>query len=257
MMSSASPAELGFWLETANAPACEMAAAIGYRIVVFDMEHGVFGAESADRLITLCRALGLKVHVRVAAAERVPIQQALDAGADAIILPQIANLEHAVAAAGYTKFPPLGTRGLGYSRTMGYTAPVGSFPEEENQARRCYVMIETPGALADAEAIADLPCVDGLFVGPGDLSLTRGRGINRWCEGDRQDVETVARAAQTAGKTWAFPTGNPDIFAFAVPLNPEFIVIADDLSALYAGLQGTIHSVRDAVVDPVRRRSAV
>src|SRR5687767_2379405 len=86
--------ELVFWLETTSQAACEIAALIGYDGVIFDMEHGVIGPEAADRLVAYCRALRLRVLVRVSTAERVEIQQALDSGADAVILPQIRDLEH-------------------------------------------------------------------------------------------------------------------------------------------------------------------
>jgi 2-keto-3-deoxy-L-rhamnonate aldolase RhmA len=230
--------ELVFWLETTSQAACEMASLIGYDGVIFDMEHGVIGAESADQLVAYCRALRLRVFVRVSTAERVEIQQALDAGADAVILPQIRDVAHAKEAAEVSKFPPRGTRGIGYSRTMGYRGPADGFPAEENSSRRCYIMIETPGALADAAQIAALETVDGLFLGPSDLSLTRGRGVNRWSQEDRQDMSEVARAAKTAGKTWAMPAANREIFDLALPMKPEYLAVTDDLSALYTGLEG-------------------
>ena len=53
--------KLGFWLETPSLPACEIAALLGYRIAILDMEHGVIGPEAADRLVAQCRLLGLAV----------------------------------------------------------------------------------------------------------------------------------------------------------------------------------------------------
>lgn len=236
---------LGLWLETVNFAACEMAWRAGYRIAVLDMEHGVIDPESADRLVAFARALGMEVQVRVAAPDRVPIQMALDSGADAVILPQVQDAGHAATASAFAKFPTLGTRGLGYSRTMNYGAAPDEFPDIENKSRRCYVMIETPGALSDVSDIAALPTVDGLFVGPGDLSLTRGRGVNRWRKADFADLELVALAAKRAGKTWAFPTGNPDVLEKVKQLGPEYVIVADDLSALNLGLVSAFGSVRN------------
>jgi 2-keto-3-deoxy-L-rhamnonate aldolase RhmA len=64
-------------------------------------------------------------------------------------------------------------------------------------------MIETAGAFADAPAIAAFPCVDGLFIGPGDLWLARGRGIFTDGKEDIADLEIVAKAAKGAGKLFA------------------------------------------------------
>src|SRR3546814_10459454 len=76
-------------------------------------------------------------------------------GSAGVILPQIMDIDHAARVSAFAKFPGLGTRGIGYSRTMGYDGPGADFIERENKKRLCYAMIETQGAFTDAEAIAD------------------------------------------------------------------------------------------------------
>jgi len=227
---------VGFWLMTANASACEMAADLGYDIVVLDMEHGTWNPESADRVIALGRALGLTVYSRVSGAQRAPIQQALDAGADAVIVPQVRNVEHAREAASCAKYPPLGTRGIGHSRINRYAGFAPEFLEAENERTRCIVMIETQEAFDDVERIAALPVIDGLFIGPGDLSLTRGRGLNRETPADRADHLRIVEAARAAGKPWSLAAGHPGRRRFAADHGAAFITTTDDLSALRAGL---------------------
>jgi 2-dehydro-3-deoxyglucarate aldolase/4-hydroxy-2-oxoheptanedioate aldolase len=177
-----------FWLETAGFAACEIGALVGYDIVVLDMEHGVIAPDAADVLIAHAGRLGLRVYSRVAAPERVPIQQALDSGADGVILPQIAGAAHARPVAAFAKYPPLGSRGIGFSRAMDYGGVGAGFTGAENARTRCYAMIETPEALESCAEIAALEAVDGLFVGPGDLSLTRGRGLYQGADAD-EDME--------------------------------------------------------------------
>ena len=98
--------EWAFWLETANAACLEIAATLSFDAVVLDMEHGVIDQGAADELIARARLLHLKTYVRVAAPQRVPIQYALDSGADGVILPQIIDLAHAREACAYAKYPP-------------------------------------------------------------------------------------------------------------------------------------------------------
>ena len=172
-MSSNRPL-LGFWLETESQTACELAATLGYELMILDMEHGVISPTAADRLIVFSKSLALTVFSRVSAAERVPIQQALDAGADGVIISQIQNAEHAQTVTAFAKYPPGGSRGIGFNRTMAYGATEADFCDRENRRVQCFPMIETPGALDEAHEIAALITVDGLFLGPGDLSLTRG-----------------------------------------------------------------------------------
>src|ERR1043165_3258614 len=100
----------------------ELANLVGFKIVVIDMEHGAIGEEACDIIVAHCRAIGLTCYVRVAAAERLRIQRAADFGADGVMLPQLADLSHAREACSYAKYPPLGSRGIGYSRTMSYGA---------------------------------------------------------------------------------------------------------------------------------------
>jgi 2-dehydro-3-deoxyglucarate aldolase/4-hydroxy-2-oxoheptanedioate aldolase len=227
--------EIAFWLETASQAACEIAALVGYRIVLLDMEHGVLSLEAADRLIPFCRGLGLVVYPRVAAAARVPIQHALDAGADGVILPQIRDARHAREVAAFAKYPPLGSRGIGYSRTMDYAATPAGFVDAENRRTRCYAMIETTGGLAEVEAIAALATVDGLFIGPSDLSLARGRGTYRATPADVADARRVADAAAAVRKPWAMPAPDPRVLAFATRHGARFVTVSDDLTALRVG----------------------
>lgn len=236
MSGSPGQPKLGFWLETPNQAACEIAALVGYHVVLFDMEHGILSVESADRLIPYCRRLGLTVYSRVAAADRVAIQHALDAGADGVILPQIRDLEHARETTAFAKYPPRGVRGMGWSRIMDYDSTPPDFVERENRRTSCYAMIETPGALAEAARIAALPTVDGLFVGPSDLSLSRGRGLYRASPDDTADVSSVAEAAAAVGKPWAMPAPDPDLARFAAQNGAAFITVSDDLTALRLGL---------------------
>ncbi|MDY0883589.1 HpcH/HpaI aldolase/citrate lyase family protein [Dongia soli] len=223
-----------FWLETDNQKACEIAKLADFEIVLFDMEHGTINLETLDRLLPFCQAIGLKAYVRLAEATRSNIQNALDIGADAIILPQLRDTEHAREVTEYAKFAPLGSRGVGYSRTQRYQGADNAFLAAENQ-RLCYAMIETERALMEASAIARLPCVDGLFMGPADLSVARRRGAFGGTEADITDLVAIATAAREAGKHWGVPVANPSLRKAALPFRPAFVTLGDDLSALSAG----------------------
>ena len=226
-----------FWLETDNQKACEIARIAGYEVVIFDMEHGVLDEKSLDRLVPFCAGIGLETYVRVSESTQPRIQMALDMGANGVILPQIRDLAHAQAASSYAKFPPRGARGLGYSRTQHYAAASDAFIAAENAQRLCYVMIETASALADVLEIARLDCVDGLFVGPGDLSLGCRRGVFSARPEDVADMAQIAAAAGQAGKLWAVAAGHPDYRKEALRRRPAFASSADDLSALMLGFR--------------------
>ncbi len=228
---------------TPNEDACEIASILGYGTIIIDMEHGSFNHASAARSITVCKALQLRVFTRVDSAERVPIQHALDFGSDGVILPQISDLEHARRATGFAKYPPLGSRGFGGGKTVRYLPAPQHFVEAENRRVTCWAMIETPNALADVERIAALETVDGLFIGPNDLSLARGRGEYRADGKDHDDIARIAKAAGAQNKPWAMPIASREDRDFACGLKIAFMAITDERTALREGLEAGLRDL--------------
>jgi 2-keto-3-deoxy-L-rhamnonate aldolase RhmA len=118
---------------------------------------------------------------------------------------------------------------------MNYGGVAPDFFAAENRRTVCLAMIETPGALSDVAAIARLDTVDGLFIGPSDLSMTRGRGAFRATDKDFADFAKIAAAAAKAGKIWALPAPGRAVFDFASQHHAAFVTVCDDLSALRSG----------------------
>jgi len=237
--------QLAFWLETDNQQACEIAARAGFDIVILDMEHGMLDLVHADRLIPFCNGLGLTVYSRVAAPERVPIQHALDSGAHGVILPQIRDAAHAAEVTAFAKYPPAGSRGMGWSRIMDYGATPRSWPARQNRETLCYAQVETLGALEEAEQIARLKTVDGLFLGPSDMSMARGRGINRWTKADLDDLKHVADAARQAGKLFATTGAESTVSRKASrAARAAFMTAGDDLTAMVTGFESLMKSAK-------------
>ena len=232
--------DIAFWLMTPNEDACEIAAILGYGTAIIDMEHGTFDQASAARIITVCKSLQLRVVTRVDSADRVPIQHALDFGSDGVILPQIVDLDHAKRATSFAKYPPLGTRGFGGGKTVRYLPAPQHFVEAENRRVSCWAMIETATALEDVEGVAALETVDGLFIGPNDLSLARGRGEYNADGRDHEDIARIARAAAAQGKPWAMPIASREDRDFACGLVISFMAITDERTALRDGLEATL-----------------
>jgi 2-keto-3-deoxy-L-rhamnonate aldolase RhmA len=226
---------IAFWLESDAHRTCEIARLARYDAVIFDMEHGSIGEMALDRLVPFCNGLGLTTLVRVREGNQARIQIALDCGAKGVIVPQIRELEHARTVSAAAKYPPRGTRGMGYSRIQGYGSADDAWTAAQNEATRCYVMVETPGALDQCEAIARLDCVDGLFVGPSDLSLTRGRGQFSCTSADIADMDRIAAAARAAGKLWGAAAGHRGYRAQLMSRDPDLLAVADDLTALRSG----------------------
>jgi 4-hydroxy-2-oxoheptanedioate aldolase len=119
---------------------------------------------------------GASLVVRVPSVDPVWIGAALDAGAGAVVVPSVATTADAVLAARASRYPPAGDRSWGPFAPQWGGAVLD--PAAANAAVQCLVMIETAGALAEVDAIAATPGVDGLFVGPFDLAIALGTTVD-------------------------------------------------------------------------------
>jgi len=215
----------------------EIGAGIGYGGVVLDIEHGSFDLGSLERFIPVLKGLGLDVTAKVLGPERGPIQQALDFGADAVCIPHILNAEHARQICAFAKFPLKGLRSFAGGRTTKYGAPTDPWVAEQDDITRCYPMIEDAGALEEVEKILALDTVDGVFVGPTDLSLLRGRGILKRNDADWADLKRIADAANKAGKHWILPAWSESEKKFALEHNASQMALIMEHGAIATGLQ--------------------
>jgi 4-hydroxy-2-oxoheptanedioate aldolase len=141
---------------------------------------------------------------------------------------------------------------MGVPRSLNFGDTPDDFVINENIRTKCFVMIETPGALENVNEIAALPAVDGLFMGPYDLSLTRGRGQYKATQADHSDAKTIALAANSANKLLGLPVSSDDDFAFAMTHRPHVVTIADDLSVLVDGLKAKLGASSKKLADSRR-----
>jgi 4-hydroxy-2-oxoheptanedioate aldolase len=165
----------GLFLDLASPASAEVCAAAGYDWLLIDLEHG--SSTEAD-LLGLLHAVevgGSTPLVRPQSGERLRIGRALDNGARGIMVPRLDTAEQAREAVTYLRYPPTGIRGVA-TRVRGAGLGVVSHADVHRLNDRVLgiVQIESPGGLAEADAIASIDGVDVLFVGPADLSHSLG-----------------------------------------------------------------------------------
>jgi len=137
-----------------------------------DGQHGQIDSGEMLALVRACDLVGRPAFVRVPGHEAGPIGVALDMNAAAVIVPCVDTPEQARALVAAAKFPPLGNRSYGGRRPIdqrgrGYAATA-------NEETLLIVQIESPLAIENADRIAAVPGIDGLFLGPDDIMLRRG-----------------------------------------------------------------------------------
>ncbi len=195
----------GLWLSLGSPSAAEALAHAGFDWLCIDTEHAPNDSLDVEQQLRAIAA----AHLPTEAIVRVPdlhsdlVQRVLDAGARSLIFPAIESADEARLAVRRTRYPapdcPDGLRGVaGMVRASGYGAR-RDYVLDANAQIAVLVQIETAAGLAQVDAIAATPGVDGLFVGPADLAASLGHlGDSRHPEVEAA-FAAIAQAAQRAG----------------------------------------------------------
>jgi 4-hydroxy-2-oxoheptanedioate aldolase len=169
---------IGTWSQFASEEVVDVLAAAGFEFTIADTEHGAFGLATASRLVRAAEANGMAGLVRVPRNDGVEIARALDAGAAAVVVPKIETAEAAAAAVAATRFEPAGRRGACPCIRDGdhLVADWPAFAAARNARAALIALVETPAAVAEADAIAATPGLAAILAGPFDLAVAMGHG---------------------------------------------------------------------------------
>ncbi len=146
----------------------QLLANAGFDYAIIDNEHGSFSSETIADLSRMARGSGITPIVRVPDLAYPYLAQSLDGGAQGIMLPRVTSVDQVHAALDIMKYPPAGKRGCAMARghTLFRAGPVGENMEQANRASMLIVQVETVESVEQVDALAAIPGVDVLFVGP-------------------------------------------------------------------------------------------
>ncbi len=152
----------------------ELLAQAGFEAVVLDMEHGPLSFDNLNTLIPAARASGIYPIVRVKTQDSALVSSALDVGAAGVLVPQIDSGAAAASVVRAARFAPLGRRGVNpYTRAAGYNARPEWYARANSEVA-VLVMVEGSAGIAALPEIVATPGLDGVFIGPFDLSQALG-----------------------------------------------------------------------------------
>lgn len=167
---SAGPVSVGAWSHVDSAYAVEIMGRAGFDWCCLDTQHGLHRAEDLLTGLHALAAAGCPGYVRVGALREEQIARALDAGALGVIVPQVSSAVQAREAVASSRYPPSGRRSWGPVRAK--LRPARPEPVDLDRGAECFVMIENRAGLEELDAIAAVPGLTGIFVGPADLALS-------------------------------------------------------------------------------------
>src|SRR5580693_2594810 len=202
------------WCGLAAPLLAEVIGREGFGAVTIDMQHGLWDITQVVGAIASIRQGGAAPVVRVPLSDFPTASRALDFGAEGIISPMINTPADARAFVAATKYPPIGERSWGPHRAtmLAGLADQKVYLNEGNGLTFTLAMIETRAALDNVAAIAATPGIDGLFLGPADLSiaLSQGATIDPLSPDVDRELERIAEAARKAGKIFGAYSHTPE-----------------------------------------------
>lgn len=240
---------------TPDVPA--IAAAAGYDAVYVDLEHTATSLETAGMLCASAVGAGIAGLVRVPSQEPSLIARVLDNGAVGVIVPHIDSAEEAQAVVDAARFPPVGHRSIsGPSAVSGYQPlPAPELARVLESRTVVAVMVETPAAVADADAIAAVDGIDLVLIGPSDLTAEMGIHGDFENEHFHNAVRSVAAACRNHGVALGVAgIKSLDLLERFVGLGLRFVSAGTDVGMMTEAATARAAALRGLERHPERHR---
>lgn len=235
---------VGHWISLPSPAVVELMAGFGMDWLLIDTEHGPAGGERVEDLIRAMKGTSVTPLVRVAGNDPVLVKQALDRGSLGVLVPLVNTAEAARAAVAAAKFPPEGIRGVAGTRANRYGADLPEYFAAWNREVLVACQIETGQAVENAEAIAAVPGLDVLFVGPNDLSANLGRFRQFDAPEFRRAVDHVLSLAQRRGLAAGYLTATVEEALERIEQGFRFVGVSSDARLLAAIAATTSEKLR-------------
>ncbi len=220
----------------------------GFPAVTLDGQHGLWDINAILMTIAAIRQGGAAPIVRVPVGEFATVSRVLDFGAEGVIAPMINTPDDARALAAAAKYPPIGERSWGPHRatTLAGVADQSVYLREANDHVVTLAMIETRTALKNLDAIIDTPGVDGLFLGPSDLSiaLSDGRALDPLSKDVDRELDRILAAAQRTKKIPGAYCHSAERVAALAKRGVKFLAVMSDLAMLRAGAAAALKALK-------------
>ena len=242
---------IGTFFSMGNPSAMECLGYTGMDFAIIDTEHGPFDTESAMALVRSAESVGLTPFMRIADVSHKEIQRAVDMGVQALIVPCLRSLDDMRKLVDLAKFAPIGNRGFIKGRGSGFgykdwaSGSVAEFMAQSNERLLVLPQCETAECLENIETVVAMDGIDGIFIGPFDLSISLG------LPGDFENpvflaaVDRILAACKAAGKyCLIFSTSTEKAREYlahgfdGVAHNTDFTVFTEAFRAVVSEIRG-------------------
>jgi 2-dehydro-3-deoxyglucarate aldolase len=242
---------VGSWMSMAHLSIAEILGAAGYEWVVIETEHTAIDVSEVLPLIAALEGAGTIPLVRLAWNDPIQMKAVLDSGAAGVLVPNVRSAAEARQAVVGAKYPPLGERGVGLARAQGYGRTFTGYIERANEDSLLILQVEHVDAVECIEGIVATEGIDGVFIGPYDLSMSMGLPGQI----DHPDVEEakdrVLQAALSAGIAAGVHLVHPDEaeaqLSVAISKGYTFIALGTDILFLGDACRSLFDSIKSII----------
>jgi 4-hydroxy-2-oxoheptanedioate aldolase len=233
------------WCGIPSGFSAELMAHMGWDSLVVDLQHGVVDYQAMVSMLQGISTTAVTPMVRVPWNEPAAIMKALDAGAYGIICPMVNSRRECEAFVGACRYAPRGYRSSGPIRAVLYGGP--DYSEKANDVILAMAMIETKEALDNLDAILSTPGLDGIYVGPSDLSISLGypAGLDKSDDFMISALQKILEGCRRHGVKAGLHTGSTSYAKRMVAMGYDFVTLLGDARLLTMAGQQVVREMRD------------
>lgn len=239
-------ATLNGWLSIPSNLSAEVMAVRGFDTATIDMQHGMIGFEGAVSMIGAVQLSRTVPLVRVPWADLSSAMRVLDAGAGGVILPLVNSAEDAAQFVAACRYPPVGIRSVGPTRARLYSS---DYIDQANERVLLLAQVETEESVRNIEAIASVPGLDGVYVGPADLNASLG-GSPTLDSRDEEFLGLLARVAGVCRARGLIAAIHCETVAYGMEMiakGYQMITVQSDVRVLGAGAAAIVQEFRQSI----------
>lgn len=245
---------IGTFFELGSPSVAEALGRTGLDFIILDNEHGPFEAESTRDFVRAAETASLSTLARVREVSRPAVLKLLDIGVQGLIVPDVHTVDEVKRLVDYAKYAPIGRRGFCPSRKDGWgfdemaQQSVAEQMTYWNEEVLVIPQCETVGALENIETIVNMEGVDGIFIGPFDLSISMGIPGQFDHPDFTAALKKVLKACKDSGKFCMIFTGNTAAAAEYLRAGYDAAAYGLDASVLINAYRNTLADIRSKLI---------
>jgi 4-hydroxy-2-oxoheptanedioate aldolase len=242
--------QIGLWLGMADPYSAELCAGAGFDWLLLDGEHAPNDVRSMLAQLQAIAPYPSHPIVRPPIGNTVIIKQMLDIGAQTLLVPMVETAEQASALVAATRYPPEGIRGVGAA--LARASRWNRMPDylHEADAEICLLLqVETKKGLDNLHAIASVEGVDGVFIGPADLSAALGHRGNPGHAEVQLAIEQAIRQILACGKAAGILSGDEKLARKYLDMGCTFVAVGSDTTLLARSTQSLAERFKSQAAD--------